>query len=69
MVVKNEHHWEVSFPDSNWTTDYPTCGGSSQSPINIDSDNLVLADYSDFSFSIGYKIVQTGPLENDGHTG
>ena len=53
---------------TNWTIEYPTCGGSSQSPINIDSDTAVMADYSNFSISIGYKIVQKGPLQNDGHT-
>ena len=53
---------------TNWTADYAACGGSSQSPINIDSDTLVPADYSDFSFSMGYKVVQKGTLENNGHT-
>ena len=53
---------------TNWTIEYPTCGGSSQSPINIDSDTVVMADYSNFSISIGYKVVQKGPLQNDGHT-
>ena len=62
----------VKFPyiflGSNWTIDYPTCGGSHQSPINIDTDTTMSADYSDFMFSIGYKVAQMGTLENNGHT-
>ena len=56
------------FTASDWYEDFPTCNGSSQSPINIDHETLVQADYSDFSFSVGYKIVQEGTLENNGHT-
>jgi len=60
--------WDYSDPDTDWPQDYPMCGGESQSPINIDSDNATGMDYSSFSFSLGYKFVQKGPLENDGHT-
>ena len=65
--------WSFSYifftdPDTDWPQDYPVCGGESQSPINIDSDNATGMDYSSFSFSLGYKFVQKGPLENDGHT-
>ena len=55
-------------PDTDWPQAYPMCGGENQSPINIDSDNATVADYSSLSFSIGYKFVQKGPLENNGHT-
>ena len=44
------------------------CGGESQSPIDIDTDNAIEADYTDFEFSIGYKFLQSGTLENNGHT-
>ena len=44
------------------------CNGSNQSPINIDTDNVTGADYRNFEFSIGYRFVQSGPLENDGHS-
>ena len=54
-------------PDGEWPQDYPMCNGSNQSPINIDTDNVTGADYRTLEFSIGYKFVQTGPLENDGH--
>ena len=64
--------WEVSIPGvepyGNWTANFPTCGGMSQSPINIDSDTVVPMDYSSFSFSIGYRVQQSGILENDGHS-
>ena len=56
------------FTAADWYEDFPSCNGSSQSPINIDHETLVPADYSDFSFSIGYKVVQEGTLENNGHT-
>ena len=55
-------------PDTNWTSKYPSCGGSSQSPINIDTDTAMSADYSDFMFSIGYRIAQKGTLENNGYS-
>ena len=42
---------------------------SNQSPIDIDTDNVVAADFSDLTFSVGYKIAQKGTLENDGRTG
>ena len=59
---------EWDYGDTNWTTEYPSCGGSNQSPINIDTDTTMSADYSDFMFSIGYKVAQVGTLENNGHT-
>ena len=55
-------------PGTNWTREYPDCGGSGQSPINIDSDALTAADYSSFMLTIGYRVVQEGALQNDGHT-
>ena len=42
--------------------------GTKQSPINLTSADATAADYSDFNFNIGYKIVQEGTLSwaNDG---
>ena len=55
--------------DTDWASGgYPICGGENQSPINIDSDQAVQEDYSGFQMSLGYKLVQKGHLENDGHT-
>ena len=53
---------------TNWATDYPTCGGSRQSPINIDKDEAFGADFSDFTFSLNYKILQKGTIENNGYS-
>ena len=53
---------------------YTECGGDRQSPIDINttlanSDNLVEDNFSNFTFSFGYKHVQTGSLFNaGGHT-
>jgi len=60
--------WDYSKYANDWPGDFPTCNGTSQSPINIDHETLVSADYSNFSFSVGYKVVQKGILENNGHT-
>ena len=57
-------------PDVDWPADFPdACAGTSQSPINIDTDNVeLLRSREGLSFSIGYKILQTGPLINNGHS-
>ena len=57
----------VSFSDTDWTSSYPECGGSRQSPIDIDPYSTTSANYSDFTFSLGYKIVMTGSLVNNGY--
>ena len=69
----------MTFPptdNSYWQTQgYPECGGNGrQSPIDIDTTlttpmTLVEDDFANFTFSVGYKIVTSGPLINDGgHT-
>merc|ERR1719188_1938817 len=58
--------WDYS--NTNWTMEYPHCGGSGQSPINIDSDTLIAADYSSFRMSLGYGVMQAGVIQNNGHT-
>merc|ERR1712038_2191742 len=62
--------WDYSNPDVDWPADFPdACAGTSQSPINIDTDNVeLLRSREGLSFSIGYKILQTGPLINNGHS-
>jgi len=50
---------------------YADCGGSSQSPIDINTTHSQAFedDFSNFTFSVGYKIVHTGSLFNSGgHT-
>jgi len=67
--------WDYS-NNSYWQTQgYPECGGNGkQSPIDIDTSlatqmTLVEDDFANFTFSVGYKIVTSGPLINDGgHT-
>ena len=57
-------------PD-DWYRDYPVCGHSHQSPINIDTDkviedpNLSLLELSGYSQVKDVKMT----LENNGHTG
>ena len=43
------------------------CGGSMQSPINIENNSTTAANYSDFAFSIGYKTAMTGSISNTGY--
>ena len=54
------------FPDTYWTPTYPMCGGTAQSPINIDPSTMP-ANYSDFTFSLGYRISMTGSISNTGY--
>ena len=48
-------------PDLTWAA-FSDCASSSQSPIDLDSATATAADYSNFTFSMGYKIVQEGTL-------
>ena len=62
-------------PAGLWTnavnSDYSTCEtGTAQSPINLTSVGATAVDYSNFTWNMGYKIVQEGTLAwaNDGKT-
>jgi len=68
VIISSSYGADWDYSDTNWTSKYPSCGGSSQSPINIDTDTAMYADYSDFMFSIGYRIAQMGTLENNGYS-
>jgi len=65
--------WDYS-NGSYWCADYSDCCGSVQSPIDINTTNANSAqlesdDFSNFTFSVGYKIVHSGDLINSGgHT-
>jgi len=65
LPLASAAEWDYS---TNWTADYAGCGGQYQSPINLDSDTALPADFSSLSFNMGYRILQTGSLENNGHT-
>lgn len=71
----------ITITDTNWgsVNDTATCGNSThgfcticdesnQSPINIVTSTASDADYSDFSFSLGYQVVQEGTIKSNGHT-
>ena len=53
---------ELSFAGTNWTADFPGCRGQHQSPINIDSDNVTLADFrelhqnEDMTWNIAWEV-------------
>ena len=50
---------------------YNHCAGDRQSPIDINTTHsqAIEEDFSNFTFSVGYKIVHTGQLYNaGGHT-
>ena len=67
LALSKAATWDYT-DTTNWATDYPTCGGSRQSPINIDKDEAFGADFSDFTFSLNYKILQKGTIENNGYS-
>ena len=48
-----------------WADDYPYCDGNSQSPINIDSMGNTMEDFSNFTFSVGYKTILSLSLRID----
>ena len=55
---------------SNWYVNYPYCGYTSQSPININTSTVVDAFLADFIF-INYDIIPAVSYiwQNNGHTG
>ena len=42
---------ELSLAGTNWTADYAGCGGQYQSPINLDSDTALPADFREFNLN------------------
>ena len=49
-----------------WPDLYPTCGGKSQSPININTACTTYQCFPSFQFSSAYDAVQNFNLQNDG---
>ncbi|XP_064498948.1 carbonic anhydrase 9-like [Pseudopipra pipra] len=66
---KGHSHW--SYEDrEHWDTDYPDCGGTTQSPINVDTARTIFSpdlrpiQLSGYSLPASEKLV----LKNNGHT-
>ena len=57
---------EIRFSD--WREHESHCGGSHQSPINIEVDRVFIANYPEFTFH-NYDLIFPERLENNGHTG
>ncbi|XP_046449479.1 putative carbonic anhydrase 3 isoform X3 [Daphnia pulex] len=51
----------------NWKEHESQCGGQHQSPINIESNDAIIADYPEFIFH-NYDLVFPERLENNGYT-
>ena len=55
---------------AHWVDVNANCGGSSQSPIDIITDNIVPAEYDDWVFENYDVILANGTnVINNGHTG
>jgi hypothetical protein len=52
----------------NWKEHESHCGGEHQSPINIESNQAIIANYPEFIFH-NYDLVFPERLANNGHTG
>lgn len=63
-------HWDYTDP-ATWSTDYPTCGGTEQSPINFDntvaSGNITGGAASGVDCA-NYGAAQTWEYVDNGHT-
>ncbi|XP_069601429.1 carbonic anhydrase 9 [Ranitomeya imitator] len=63
------HHW--SYTDfSEWDRDFPDCGGKAQSPINVDTQNMIFDPRLTPILLSGYDLTasDTLRLENNRHT-
>ncbi|XP_075463835.1 carbonic anhydrase 14 isoform X2 [Ascaphus truei] len=64
--------WEYAGPhgQDQWPDIFPDCGGSSQSPVNIQTVNVSLDQSLTPIHPVGYSTPGTGPLtlRNNGHT-
>jgi len=58
--------WDYTDP-STWSATYPDCGGSSQSPIDIVTNDVVDKGFNFFGFS-RYAVPQKWGMTNNGHT-
>lgn len=64
-------HFGYGDPDQEWPTDYPICGGSRQSPINIELQEVKMTEAG--RPPLGRFGYDTRPLKmkiaNNGHSG
>jgi carbonic anhydrase len=51
-----------------WPDLFPTCSGSSQSPIDIKTACTTYQSFEPFQFSYAYNLTQNFTLTNNGHT-
>jgi len=63
---ESDHSWNYDDP-SQWLKQFPSAGGSNQSPINIISNNTVNEPYPLFVFSSKYDSNELFKLINNGH--
>ena len=63
---ESNEYWSYDDP-SEWPKHFPCAGGSSQSPIDINSNNVVLDSYPLFTFSSKYNSNELFTLTNNGH--
>lgn len=69
VAAASEWSYSGSHGPAHWKEYYPTCGGNSQSPINIISADAVLSeDLGAFTF-VGYDTpLASGQMSNNGHS-
>lgn len=53
---------------ANWADDFPTCGGTQQSPVNIDSSAAGTAGFPTIEFYNYDVLPEEQTVTNDGHT-
>ncbi len=63
----NDHLFICKDPQT-WEEHESNCAGQHQSPININTDEVIVKDYPKFTFQ-NYDLVFPEILENNGHTG
>ena len=68
-LSSDDPHWDYGAlgPDV-WSDFYPSCAGTSQSPIDIRTACTTYQSYVPFQFSSGYSATQNFTLMNNGHT-
>lgn len=62
-------HWDyVEYGPDVWDEYYPSCNGTSQSPINIRTKCTIQRNFPSFTFSIDHLRNLSFLLINNGHT-